>query len=90
MLRDTARPHPWVGLLLGPPRGLQGQREDGILSPHPMPPLSGVHICMCTGWGRGVSCKIQIPGAPIRGQDKSPQALAFYQALSLKRTIWWS
>lgn len=37
-----------------------------------------------------MSCKIQIPGAPIRGQDESPQALAFYQALSLKRTIWWS
>lgn len=69
MLRDTARPRPWVALLLGPPRCLPARGNYVPSSKATTHRCS--HLCVCRA-GEGMSCKLWIPGAPIRGQDESP------------------
>lgn len=43
MPRDTARPCPEDGLLLGPPHRMPGRGSHVTLSDHPVPPPSGAH-----------------------------------------------
>lgn len=69
MLRDTARPRPWVALLWGPPHCLPARGNYVPSSKATTQRCSHLYVCRA---GEGMSCELWIPGAPIRGQDESP------------------